>query len=146
MCTHMHFFCLVSRRATGCGKTSIVQEFSKQNFFTLDEVRTVWLEMYHMPLTSSPPPKAFIDMPDSSLHPQSLTCETSWTTFWFQRLLKLDNLMRNKGVTNPFVISDRSPFSAVFYGKNGNLLDREHSAPLPARNNKPVCSHREGAD
>ena len=71
-----------------------------------------------------------MDMPDSSLHPQSLTCEASWTSFWFQRLLKMDNKLRSQGHYNPYVIADRSPFSAVFYGQNGGLLDREFAVPL----------------
>lgn len=58
------------------------------------------------------------DMP--TLHPQSLLMETAWVMSWFKRL------MRHAKTAKPedgIIIMDRSPFSAVFYGHSGHLLE-----------------------
>lgn len=80
-------------------------------------------------------------MPDYALHPQSLLMETTWVCSWFERLLKKATDLRKKSqkdgindtkedyFSNSVFIADRSPFSAVFYGRNGHLLEpvvREH--------------------
>ena len=83
----------------GCGKTSIIEGLSKLGVFTLDE--------------------CFMDLPATALHPQSLTCEVSWLSGWFQRILATNN----KYPTTSLVVCDRSPLSAVFYAKNGHLLE-----------------------
>mmetsp|Transcript_43048 Transcript_43048/g.111465 ORF Transcript_43048/g.111465 Transcript_43048/m.111465 type:complete len:188 (-) Transcript_43048:1736-2299(-) len=63
-------------------------------------------------------------MPQSSLHPQSLTCEMTWTSNWFQRLLKFHQEGRERERENDqqIYIADRSPYSAVFYAHHGHLL------------------------
>lgn len=86
----------------GGGKTGLIEEFEAKGFQVLDE--------------------GFLDMPVyHGLHPQSLTMETAWVNGWFQRLLK----MVDKDGENQVIITDRSPFSAVFYtqGGLGYLLD-----------------------
>eukprot|EP01138_Halocafeteria_seosinensis_P010479 gb/GECG01010699.1/.p1 GENE.gb/GECG01010699.1/~~gb/GECG01010699.1/.p1 ORF type:complete len:299 (+),score=36.06 gb/GECG01010699.1/:1-897(+) len=99
----------------GSGKTALCEAFQKLGMTVLDE--------------------GFLDMPDYALHPQSLLMETTWVCSWFERLLKKANDLRKKsqlkqsGIENPHdyfansvFIADRSPFSAVFYGRNGHLL------------------------
>jgi thymidylate kinase len=90
----------------GCGKTSLCEEFEAQGFRVLDE--------------------AFMDMPSYALPPQSLLMETSWVCSWFERVLRLaERLRQEKEKTNrtQVYIADRSPFSAIFYSNNGNLLE-----------------------
>ena len=82
----------------GCGKTSVIEGMKKMGIATLDE--------------------CFLNLPTTQLHPQSLTCEVSWLSGWFMRILQLNNTSK----TN-FVICDRSPYSAVFYSKEGHLLE-----------------------
>lgn len=86
-------------RRVGGGKSSLTEALSKEGWEVLDE--------------------AFLDMPHSPLHPQSLVMETSWMAFWFQRLLRMQRECPTKSV----FFADRSPFSAVLYGSNGQLLD-----------------------
>ena len=69
--------------------------------------------------------QGFLDMPEYSIHPQSLLMETTWTCSWFERLLRL----KKSGDNAPVAFADRSPFSAVYYGAHGHLLEpviREH--------------------
>ena len=62
--------------------------------------------------------ECFLDLPTTQLHPQSLTIEVGWLSGWFMRILQLNSTCK----TN-FVICDRSPYSAVFYSKEGHLLE-----------------------
>ena len=54
-----------------------------------------------------------------SLHPQSLMMEMIWVTRWFLRLLEQKEALKTKGDEHTIFIADRSPFSAVFYSRNG---------------------------
>ena len=89
----------------GCGKTELCNrfEFEKDGFIVLDE--------------------SFLDMPEhyDSLHPQSLLMETFWVCSWFERILRhaTEHEQEHK---KHILITDRSPFSAVFYARNGHLL------------------------
>ncbi|KAL0242921.1 hypothetical protein GEMRC1_005743 [Eukaryota sp. GEM-RC1] len=83
----------------GVGKSSLLKQFSALGFPTLDE--------------------AFLDLPDSILHPQTLTMELEWLSKWFQRLLKKKSDPKGH---YPVYIADRSPFSAELYAHNGKLL------------------------
>lgn len=96
MCS-MYVLCLEG--CHGSGKTSVLELAQKQNCHTFDE--------------------NYVTMPDSALHPQSLTCEITWVVAWFKRILQVHS--QNPNLDTLF-ISDRSPFSAVFYAKNGALL------------------------
>ena len=60
--------CSLCSANSGCGKTSLCNEFTDADFWVLDE--------------------GFMDMPDYALHPQSLLMETTWVCQWFTRLLK----------------------------------------------------------
>ncbi|KAL0208531.1 hypothetical protein P9112_011118 [Eukaryota sp. TZLM1-RC] len=84
----------------GCGKSSLLQQFQSIGFNILDE--------------------AFMDVPSSVLHPQSLTMELQWVSHWFARLLKKKEELGNN--SNNVFIADRSPFSAELYASNGHLL------------------------
>lgn len=92
----------------GCGKTALSEEFEARGYRVLDE--------------------AFMDMPSYALPPQSLLMETSWVCSWFERVLRLASRVRHEKNTaiaaRQYVyIADRSPFSAVFYSRNGRLLE-----------------------
>ena len=97
----------------GSGKTKLCSEFSSAGFEVLDE--------------------AFLDQPEYALHPQSLVMETYWVSHWFQRLLKVHHELHN---LNPvasnyrILLADRSPYSAVFYAKHGELLQDVISAQI----------------
>lgn len=81
----------------GSGKTTILNHFKEAGFATLDE--------------------GFLDMPVvPSLHPQTLTMESNWVNCWFQRLLRK---ISESDDDQQVLITDRSPFSAVFYTRNG---------------------------
>ena len=97
MCVRMHVLCLEG--CHGSGKTSVIDYAQMQSHLTFDE--------------------NYIDMPPSALHPQSLTCEQMWVASWFKRILQAHADTENKGRV---FFSDRSPFSAVLYAKNGSLL------------------------
>lgn len=80
----------------GGGKTGLLEKFEEQGFSCLDE--------------------GFLDMPNfAGLHPQSVTMENAWVNAWFQRLLN----KVHEGGENQIIVTDRSPFSAVFYTENG---------------------------
>jgi predicted ATPase len=99
-------FVLALEGCHGCGKTALIRQFQEMGYETLDE--------------------AFLNMPKSSLHPQSLTMETCWMSIWFQRLLHLDQEFKARKIDTSKVVlvADRSPFSAVLYSKNnGQLLN-----------------------
>ena len=87
----------------GSGKSSLCQQFKAAGFSVFDE--------------------AFIQQPHYTIHPQSLTMETLWVANWFQRLLKTQHETENP---NKIFIADRSPYSAVFYAKEGG----HHLEPL----------------
>lgn len=88
----------------GCGKTELCKRFSKSGFLVLDE--------------------AFLDMPSDALHPQSLLMETFWVCSWFERILRHATEIEDRGQSHKshIYIADRSPFSAVFYARHGELL------------------------
>lgn len=104
----------------GVGKSTLCGSFSRLGFEILDE--------------------GICDAPSylEALHPQSLLMETMWVCNWFKRVLqKKANLDKrtNKLAINKIIVADRSPFSAVFYSKNGQLLEpivREHVKELKA--------------
>eukprot|EP01139_Manchomonas_bermudensis_P006232 Amastigsp_a176725_62.p2 type:complete len:218 gc:universal Amastigsp_a176725_62:694-41(-) len=83
----------------GGGKSSLTQALQSEGWEVLDE--------------------AFLDMPHCALHPQSLTMEVSWMSFWFQRLLRMQKACTPRTV----YFADRSPFSAVLYGSKGHLIE-----------------------
>ncbi|KAL0221768.1 hypothetical protein RCL1_001622 [Eukaryota sp. TZLM3-RCL] len=83
----------------GAGKSSLLHQFEQHGFPILDE--------------------AFLNIPNATLHPQSLTMEVAWVSAWFQRLLRMKE---NSNVSNKVFIADRSPFSAELYASNGHLL------------------------
>jgi len=89
----------------GSGKTQLLNSFESKGFEVLDE--------------------AFTDMPEYALHPQSLIMETAWMSNWFQRLLQKDYECKQNpdGPKDPVFIADRSPFSAVLYGRrDGDVI------------------------
>jgi predicted ATPase len=75
----------------GCGKTELLNKFASRGYCVLDE--------------------GFLDMPSSDMHPQTMVMELAWVSNWMQRIVQLMSL-------NSVVITDRSPFSAVFYTRN----------------------------
>ena len=86
----------------GSGKSTICEEFEAADFWVLDE--------------------GFMNMPEYALHPQSLLMETTWVCSWFTRLLKKQNELKSQGYTDvsqQIFFADRSPFSTVFYSRNG---------------------------
>jgi len=106
-------FVLALEGCHGCGKTALIRQFQEMGYETLDE--------------------AFLNMPKSSLHPQSLTMETCWMSIWFQRLLHLDQEFKARKVDTSKVVlvADRSPYSAVLYSKNnGQLLNELIAAQI----------------
>lgn len=90
----MNIICLEGPQ--GSGKTSILNLFKKDGYTCLDE--------------------SFLELPDYGLNPISLIKSTIWYTNWLQKVLQI----KPKG--NDIIISDRSPFTALFYPKNGMLL------------------------
>ncbi|KAJ3430805.1 thymidylate kinase [Anaeramoeba flamelloides] len=104
----------------GSGKSTIKRKCQEKGIPVLDE--------------------AFLDLPKYSLHPQTLTMELHWLSNWFQRLLKTSHLLLNKKKgkdketekeektketkekKRSVFVADRSPYSAVYYASNGNLL------------------------
>ncbi|KAJ3439019.1 deoxynucleoside kinase [Anaeramoeba flamelloides] len=90
----------------GSGKSSLTKQFEQIKVPILDE--------------------AFLDLPKYALHPQSLTMEVQWVSNWFQRILKKNyELQKNRTEEDPIplFIADRSPFSAVYYASNGEVLE-----------------------
>ncbi|KAJ5072288.1 hypothetical protein M0811_01302 [Anaeramoeba ignava] len=90
----------------GAGKTSLTAQFTEAGFLTLDE--------------------AFLDLESDALHPQTLTMEVHWSSCWFQRILKIAHKLKKSEESkdkNIVLVADRSPFSAVYYAKNGYLLE-----------------------
>lgn len=111
----------------GSGKTELCTAMESKGYQVLDE--------------------AFLDMPKSKLHPQTLIMETMWVANWFKRLLehecahpngcrrqsnkktkhaaeKTEHEAEKTSRQEAVIIADRSPFSAVFYSQqNGLLLD-----------------------
>mmetsp|Transcript_3637 Transcript_3637/g.4362 ORF Transcript_3637/g.4362 Transcript_3637/m.4362 type:complete len:245 (-) Transcript_3637:2417-3151(-) len=89
-----------------CGKTELCNKFEREGFQVLDE--------------------GFLDMPRNctKLHPQSLTMETFWVCSWFQRVLAHASGIEASGKSHrdTIFVADRSPLSAVFYSKHGELL------------------------
>eukprot|EP00033_Pygsuia_biforma_P002919 GCRY01003219.1.p1 GENE.GCRY01003219.1~~GCRY01003219.1.p1 ORF type:complete len:233 (-),score=11.54 GCRY01003219.1:228-926(-) len=90
----------------GSGKSSLTQQLQEAGYPVLDEM--------------------FMDMPKVNMHPQSLVMESVWTSRWFERLLRLQTEheaeCKRLGVSTPseqIFFADRSPYSAVFYAKNG---------------------------
>lgn len=88
----------------GSGKTSVLSELATAGFNVLDE--------------------AFIDMPSytKDLHPQSLMMESMWVCQWFERLLRKKSNMDDSNEADQIFFADRSPYSAVFYSRNGGHL------------------------
>lgn len=109
---------LIIQNGVGSGKTTICEKFEKAGYDILDE--------------------AFLDIADYSLHPQSLLMETTWVCAWFERVLKLSQKRKQQNIgTQPeqILITDRSPFSAVFYANHGHLLEaiiRQHIKEVQA--------------
>ncbi|KAJ6240334.1 deoxynucleoside kinase [Anaeramoeba flamelloides] len=90
----------------GSGKSSLASQCEEAGIKILDE--------------------AFLDLPKYALHPQTLTMELQWVSNWFQRILKKCYDMqqnRNEEDAIPLFIADRSPFSAVYYASNGEVLE-----------------------
>jgi len=92
----------------GSGKTAICKQLQLAGFNVLDE--------------------AFLDMPSFSIHPQTLVMETIWISHWVTRLLEKDKQHKEAFKHCPTVpeqvfFADRSPYSAVFYAPNGQLLE-----------------------
>ncbi|KNC47245.1 uncharacterized protein AMSG_03674 [Thecamonas trahens ATCC 50062] len=86
--------------STSSGKSSLISELAAHNWQTLDE--------------------GFMEAPTSkALSPQSLTMELAWVSAWFDRLLG----MMEESPSEAVFFADRSPFSAVFYAANGELLE-----------------------
>tara|TARA_R110002153_G_scaffold273997_3_gene446444 strand:+ start:68233 stop:68742 length:510 start_codon:yes stop_codon:yes gene_type:complete len=80
----------------GSGKTTLCSKLEELGYATLDE--------------------GFLDMPEYNITPQSFTMETIWLANWFERILRLSK--ESPGV----YYADRSPFSAVVYAEEGDLL------------------------
>ena len=77
--------------------------------------------------------EAFVDMPEFSLHPQTLVMESIWVSKWIERCLqKQQEVKEASGHDQTIFFADRSPFSAVFYAKGpeGKLLEPLISAQL----------------
>jgi len=83
----------------GAGKTELLRSFASMGHRVLEE--------------------AFLDMPRTGLHPQSLLMETTWVCDWFRRVLEV----ASNNNAPPLLVVDRSPFSAVLYADNGELLE-----------------------
>ena len=72
--------------------------------------------------------EGFLDMPSFSLHPQTLLMESIWLSRWYERLLKMEqelreaSLARGEAPKETIFIADRSPYSAEFYAKSGNAI------------------------
>jgi thymidylate kinase len=82
----------------GSGKSSLIKQFKDRGYQVLDE--------------------AFIDMPSTCLHPQTITMETVWLANWMTRLLRI----KDSDDASEVYIADRSPYSAVYYAPHGELL------------------------
>eukprot|EP00792_Barthelona_sp_PAP020_P006657 TRINITY_DN3052_c0_g1_i1.p1 TRINITY_DN3052_c0_g1~~TRINITY_DN3052_c0_g1_i1.p1 ORF type:complete len:213 (-),score=44.64 TRINITY_DN3052_c0_g1_i1:53-691(-) len=82
----------------GCGKSSLCSNLCSLGFQILDE--------------------GFMNMPETCLHPQTLTMEFAWVSNWFLRLLEI----KKSSPENAIYFADRSPYSAEFYAPNGKLL------------------------
>ena len=82
----------------GSGKTELKSAFSRNGYHVLDE--------------------SFLEMPAFGLHPQSLMMETLWTYNWFSRVVKLQYDLNKDKTKRTIIISDRSPYSALFYCNN----------------------------
>jgi thymidylate kinase len=81
----------------GSGKTVLTRTFADMGYPILDE--------------------GFMEMPSTSLHPQSLSMETTWSCMWIERLLNLIKFSKAR-----VIIADRSPLSAVLYAQRGRHL------------------------
>lgn len=101
----------------GSGKTNIIETIKKLGHPVLDE--------------------NFIGMPQLGLRPQSFTMELIWICKWFERALRLKNMLAEGGATlvdtssadSPVLpraptvyFADRSPYSAILYAEWGLLL------------------------
>lgn len=84
----------------GSGKSSLCDRICSQSGFELLD-------------------EGFLDMPSTSLHPQTLMMESIWASRWFERILIKQRMCGDDKV----IVADRSPFSAVYYSGNGHLLD-----------------------
>jgi hypothetical protein len=90
----------------GSGKTEFCKQIGDAGFQVLDE--------------------AFVDMPEFSLHPQTLVMENIWVAKWIERCLQKQKEVRERtGTDQTIFFADRSPYSAVFYarGPEGKLLE-----------------------
>lgn len=90
----------------GSGKSEFCKRIAEQGFDVLDE--------------------AFVDMPEFSLHPQTLVMESIWVSKWIERCLEKQKECKDRNGTDQVIyFADRSPFSAVFYAKGpeGKLLE-----------------------
>ncbi len=69
--------------------------------------------------------EAFVDMPQFSLHPQTLVMENLWVAKWIERCLQKQKEVRQRdGTDQTIFFADRSPYSAIFYGgPDGKLLE-----------------------
>ncbi len=70
--------------------------------------------------------EAFVDMPEFSLHPQTLVMEGIWVAKWIERCLQKQKEVRERtGTDQTIFFADRSPYSAVFYarGPEGKMLE-----------------------
>ena len=90
----------------GAGKSELLECFEQNGFQVAGE--------------------AFLDIePDSCLSPQGLIMETKWVVSYIERLLAHAKRARahQNDLGSRILITDRSPFSACFYGARGELLE-----------------------
>jgi thymidylate kinase len=87
----------------GCGKTELIKWLKSSGNDVIDE--------------------GFLDMPKFALNPQSFTMELLWVAKWIERILSIrENNIESSGQDRKLIYADRSPFSALFYAPNGDLM------------------------
>jgi hypothetical protein len=85
----------------GCGKTELIKILAARGYNTLDE--------------------GFLNMPITTMHPQSFTMETIWASRWIERMLTIQ--YQSQESSNDIYFADRSPFSVLFYAPNGKIME-----------------------
>jgi len=85
----------------GCGKTELIKHLARAGFNVLDE--------------------GFLNMPQFALPPQSFVMESIWVMRWVERILRIHK--EEPGAKDAIYFADRSPFSALFYARNGGLME-----------------------
>jgi thymidylate kinase len=106
----------------GCGKTELIKWLKSSGENVIDE--------------------GFLDMPKFSLNPQSFTMELLWVAKWIERILTIreaaaqpgtvvqpnemvaraEETVQPNGMAAQLIYADRSPFSALFYAPDGDLM------------------------